>query len=84
MSSDAFPPNMNALLVGSIERRADERCGDIIAQVDRAASDQDLRHLAGQVRRQFNLPRDAARDDRFLQVLEGALRELAQRGEALS
>lgn len=59
---------------------ADEVADGIVAALDRmtgAGLDQDLRHLYGQVARQARLPRDAARDHRFLTHLEWALRDLA-------
>ncbi|MEN5083710.1 hypothetical protein ABE438_14600 [Bosea sp. TWI1241] len=54
----------------------------IVAALDRMSGrglDQDLRHLAGQVRRQQQLPRDPRRDHRFFTHLEWALRDLAIR-----
>lgn len=61
----------------------DEQAERIVAAIDAGGGlglDQDLRHLAGQVRRQLDLPRDAARDGRFLGHLEHALRDLAVQG----
>lgn len=68
------------MLGRSIARRAEERGDDILAKVETLPGlglDQDLRHLAGQVRRQLDLQRDDARDRRFLLHLEHALRDLA-------
>lgn len=64
----------------------DERADAILARVEDLTSlglDMDLRHLAGQVRRQRDLPRDGARDGRFLLNLEHALRDLAVRAPVL-
>lgn len=60
----------------------DQVADGIVAALDRMTGlglDQDLRHLAGQVFRQARLPRDAARDHRFFNHLEWALRDLATR-----
>jgi hypothetical protein len=76
-------PAIQRQLAASIERRACERGEDILAKVETLPGlglDQGLRHLAGQVRRQLDLPRDAARDGRFLGHLEHALRDLAVQG----
>lgn len=64
----------------------DERADAILAAVEGQTGfglDMDLRHLAGQVRRQRALPRDGARDGRFLLNLEHALRDLAVRAPVL-
>lgn len=76
-------PAIQRQLAAAIERRTGARGDDILAAVETLPGlglDQDLRHLAGQVRRQRDLPRDAARDGRFLGHLEHALRDLAVRG----
>jgi hypothetical protein len=80
-------------LAGSLSlRRAldgptlDERADAILAAVEGATGfglDMDLRHLAAQVKRQSALPRDGARDGRFLLNLEHALRDLAVRAPVL-
>lgn len=60
----------------------DERADTILARLESPTGfglDMDLRHLAGQVRRQRDLPRNAGRDGRFLLHLEHALRDLAVR-----
>ncbi len=64
----------------------DERADAILASVESPTGfglDMDLRHLAGQVKRQRALPRDGARDGRFLLNLEHALRDLAVRAPVL-
>ena len=64
----------------------DERADAILARVEDLTGlglDMDLRHLAGQVKRQSALPRDGARDGRFLLNLEHALRDLAVRAPVL-
>lgn len=67
----------------AVEGAPPEEVADgIVAALDRMTGlglDQDLRHLAGQVARQSRLPRHAARDHRFLQHLEWALRDIATR-----
>lgn len=75
-------PAVQRAMAGAIERRADIRAEDICAALDAGSGlgrDQDIRHLAGQVKRQFDLPRHAQRDQRFLTHLEWALRDLAVR-----
>ncbi|KPH80545.1 hypothetical protein [Bosea vaviloviae] len=60
----------------------DEQADAILAGFESSTGfglDMDLRHLAGQVRRQRTLPRDTGRDGRFLLHLEHALRDLAVR-----
>lgn len=60
----------------------DERADAILSRIESPTGfglDMDLRHLAGQVKRQSALPRDAGRDGRFLLNLEHALRDLAVR-----
>ncbi len=65
----------------------DERADAILAAVESQTGfglDMDLRHLAGQAKRQSALPRDGARDGRFLLNLEHALRNLAVRAPVLT
>lgn len=69
--------------------RAAEAVADaIVADLEQLPTafglDMDLRHLAGQVKRQSALPRDGARDGRFLLNLEHALRNLAVRAPVLT
>jgi hypothetical protein len=87
-----FLDQQRQLAVSASLRRAldgptlDERADAILASVESPTGfglDMDLRHLAGQVRRQRALPRDGARDGRFLLNLEHALRDLAVRAPAL-
>jgi hypothetical protein len=64
----------------------DERADAILASVESPTGfglDMDLRHLAGQVKRQRALARDGIRDGRFLLHLEHALRDLAVRAPVL-
>lgn len=79
----AASPRQRRALDGST---LDERADAILASVESGTGfglDMDLRHLAGQVKRQRGLPRDAARDGRFLLNLEHALRNLAVRAPVL-
>lgn len=64
----------------------DERADAILAALESPTGfglDMDLRHLAGQVKRQRALARDGVRDGRFLLNLEHALRDLAVRAPVL-
>lgn len=79
----AASPSLRRALEGP---SLDERAEAILARVESPTGfgvDIDLRHLAGQVRRQRDLPRDGARDGRFLLHLEHALRDLAVRAPVL-
>lgn len=87
MTDNIFSANRSVVRSPSLARVAAEPgpaeiAEEIVAAIDAGTSlgiDNDLRHLSGQVARQGRLPRHPALDQRFLQHLEWALRDLAVR-----
>ena len=85
--ADVFSTNRDVVRSPSLARIAAEPgpadiAAEIVAAIDAGTTlglDHDLRHLSGQVARQGRLPRHPVLDQRFLQHLEWALRDLAVR-----